>query len=80
MALDAAYAKNLAAKAGPADDDEMVALGGDDDMDMKSEPDSDADDAVAQSAFDDFARAAGFKPSPKAYSALKELIDACMKG
>lgn len=72
---DMSYGKMLARKAPPPD--AMDALGGDDDND--TEPDEDGDDAAAASAFDDFAKAAGFKPSPAAYSALKELIRYCMK-
>lgn len=78
MALDAAYAKNLAAKAPMEEDAEMTALGGPDEA--KEPEDEDANAAVSQSAFDDFAKAAGFKASPGAYAAFKEAVHACMKG
>lgn len=80
MALDAAYAKNLAAKAPMEDDSDMVALGGAGDDEGAEGEDEDANAAVSQSAFDDFAKAAGFKASPGAYAAFKEAVHACMKG
>jgi hypothetical protein len=55
----------------------MEALGGEDD-EMEA-PDEDADMAVEASAFEDFARAAGFKSSPAAYSAFKQAVRACVK-
>lgn len=75
MAFGSAYARNLARSAPEPDAmDEM-----DDDAEAEGTP-KDADDPVAMSAFEDFAKAAGIKATPAAYSALKELIHACMKG
>jgi len=74
MAMGPSYGKALARKAAPPD--AMEALGDEpDDM----EPDDDGDDVEEQSAWEDFARAAGIKPSPAAYSALKELIRICSR-
>lgn len=42
-------------------------------------PDEDADDAALQSAYADFARAAGIKQSPATLSALQEIIRLTMK-
>lgn len=77
MAMGPSYARDLARRAPPPD-----AL---DDMEPDADeeggpPDEDADDAVEASAFDDFAAAAGFKSTPKAYAAFKEAVRACMKG
>lgn len=72
--MDPSYGKSLARKAPPPD--AMEALGDEPD---DTEPDDDGDDAEAQSAFEDFAKAAGIKAGPGAYSALKELIKLCMK-
>lgn len=70
------YGSMLARKAPPPDAmDDMEP----DDDEMGGPPDEDADDAVEASAFDDFARAAGFKASPAAYAAFKEAVRACMK-
>lgn len=77
MALGPSYGRDLARRAPPPD--ELDALGADDDEDAAEEPDEDADDAVEASAFDDFAAAAGFKSTPKAYAAFKEAVRACMK-
>ena len=49
------------------DDDEY---GGDD------SEDGDADEAVAESAYEEFARLAGFKPSPETFAAFKEAVRA----
>lgn len=71
------------AKKGP---DPAAALGlGDDEAEaepMEAEPaeDEDVKGAVAASAFQDFADAAGFKNTPAAYAAFKEAVHACMKG
>lgn len=73
MALGTAYAKSLARKA-PAPD-AMDALSVDpDEPDADDAPDEDADDAALQSAYADFAAAAGIKASPKTLSALQEII------
>lgn len=78
MAFGSAYARNLARSAPePGAMDEMDEM--DDDAEAEGTP-KDADDPVAMSAFEDFAKAAGIKATPAAYSALKELIHACMKG
>lgn len=76
----ASYGTSLARKSAPPD--AMVALGGDDEEEAEETeaPDEDADAAVAASAFEDFAKAAGFKSSPAAYAAFKEAVHACMKG
>lgn len=79
MAIGSSYARDLAKKAPPPDAMEALGMGGDDEMAEGEAPDEDADNAVAQSAFDDFARAAGIKAGPGAYAALKEMIHACMK-
>jgi hypothetical protein len=72
MALGSAYAKNLARKPAP---EGMDALDAEPDEDEAGgPPDEDADDAAAMSAYEDFARLAGFKPDPKTFAALKELI------
>lgn len=75
MALGDSYARDLVRRgpsAPPMEDDV--------DMDAEDEGASDDKDPVAMSAFEDFAKAAGIKSTPQAYSALKELIHACMKG
>jgi hypothetical protein len=74
MAMGPSYGKALARKSAPPD--ALEALGDEPD---DSEPDDDGDDAEEQSAWEDFARAAGIKPSPAAYSALKELIQICSR-
>lgn len=81
MAIGSSYARDLAKKAPPPDAMEALGIGDDDEaMEMEGPAeDEDADAAVAQSAFDDFARAAGIKAGPGAYAALKEMIHACMK-
>ena len=78
MALGSSYARSLAEKASPPS--EMEALGMGPDEEMAEGEDEDADAAVSLSAFEDFAKAAGFKSSPAAYAAFKEAVHACMKG
>lgn len=73
----ASYGASLARKAPPPD--AMEALG-EEPEEAAEESDEDANAAAARSAFDDFAKAAGIKASPGAYSALKEMIKLCMKG
>ena len=70
MAFGDSYSRDLVKRAPPIDDV-------DDDAEDEGTPDD--TDPVAMSAFEDFARAAGIKATPQAYSALKELIHACMK-
>jgi len=71
------YGKMLARKAPPPD--EMDAL--EPDADEAGGPaDEDADDAALQSAYSDFAKAAGIKESPATLSALQEIIRLTMKG
>jgi len=69
------YGKALARKAPKPD--MMIALEAEpeegDDMEA---PDEDADDAVAMSAYEDFARLAGFKAAPATFQAFKELVRA----
>ena len=66
------YARSLASKAPPPD--ELEALGGED---MAEEADEDAETAQFDSAFNDFASAAGFKSTPEAKAAFKELVSYC---
>lgn len=80
MALGSSYARSLAEKASPPSEMEALGMSPDDEMAEGEAPDEDADAAVSLSAFEDFARAAGFKSSPKAYAAFKEAVHACMKG
>jgi hypothetical protein len=75
MAIGGGYGASLARRLGPDPMDDMEP----DDDEEGGPPDEDADDAVEASAFDDFARAAGFKNSPAAYAAFKEAVRACMK-
>lgn len=70
MALGKVYAESLAKKAPPPD--KLEALGGDDDEAMPD--DEDGDQAAAMSAYEDFARLAGFKASPETFAAFKELV------
>lgn len=65
------YGKMLARKAPPPMEPDADESGG--------PPDEDADDAAEMSAWEDFARAAGIKATPEAYSALKELISICSR-
>lgn len=69
------YARELAKK-GPKPDP-LEALGAEPEEEAEM-PDEDGDEAAAASAFDDFAKAAGFKASPAAYAAFKEAVSACM--
>jgi len=62
----------LAAKAPPPD--EMEALGAESDDEEGPVADEDADEAQLQSAYADFARAAGIKQSPATLRALQEII------
>ena len=72
MALGSSYAKSLASKAPPPD-----ALAALDAEPMEAEaPDEDADAAVAMSAYEDFARLAGFKPTPATFAAFREAVKA----
>lgn len=71
--IDNEYAKSLAAKAPPPD--ELEAMGPMEEG--EDEAAETADDAAFSSAFDDFAAAAGFKPTPAAKAALKDLIRYC---
>jgi len=78
MAMGSSYGAGLARKAPPPD--AMEALGAEPDEDEAGGPDDeDADDAAEMSAWQDFAKAAGIKPSPAAYDALKELIRICSR-
>lgn len=75
----ASYGQMLARKAPKPD--AMEALGEEpDNPGPAEEEDEDANNAAAASAFDDFAKAAGFKGSSAAYRAFKEAVHACMKG
>lgn len=50
---------------------------GDDEYGGESESeDEDAGEAVAMSAYEDFARLAGFKPSPETFAAFAEAVRA----
>lgn len=73
MAMGPSYGKALARKAPPPD--AMEALG---DSPDDSEPDGGDDDVEAQSAYEDFARLAGFKADPKTFAAFKELVNLIM--
>jgi hypothetical protein len=72
------YGKSLARKSAPPDPMEALGVGGEEDEEMLEgeAPDEDANDAVAMSAYQDFARAAGFQPKPATFEALKSLIRA----
>lgn len=73
------YGKSLARKAPPPD--AMDALG-DDEGDEPGEgtPEEESEDeAEEMSAWHDFAKAAGIKATPAAYSALKDLIRICAR-
>jgi hypothetical protein len=72
MALGPAYARSLARKAPEPDIMEsMEALDAEPDVEA---PDEDADEAQLQSAYEDFAAAAGIKKSPATLRALQEII------
>ena len=75
MPIGGGYGESLARRMGPVDDMDMEP----DEDEAGGPPDEDADDAVEASAFDDFAKAAGFKSTPDAYAAFKEAVRACMK-
>jgi hypothetical protein len=78
MAMGPSYGKALARKAAPPD--RLEALVAEPDADEAGGPsDADSDDPEEMSAWEDFARAAGIKPSPAAYDALKELIRICSR-
>lgn len=70
------YGKMLARKAPPPDEMDMEP----DADEMGGPADEDADDAALQSAYSDFAKAAGIKESPATLSALQEIIRLTMKG
>lgn len=73
------YAKDLAKKAPKPD--AMAALMVEPDEDDEAEmPDEDGDQAAAMSAYEDFARLAGFKASPQTFAALKEVVRLITKG
>jgi len=72
VALGPEYARNLARKAPKPDMMEaMEALDAEPDVEA---PDEDADEAQLQSAYADFAQAAGIKQSPATLRALQEII------
>ena len=74
MALGSSYARSLAQKAPKPDMMEaMEALDAEPDPEMET-PDEDADEAQLQSAYEDFAAAAGIKKSPATLRALQEII------
>ena len=69
------YGKALARKAPKPD--MMIALEAEPDEDEAGgPPDEDADDAVAMSAYEDFAKLAGFKPTPETFNAFREAVKA----
>jgi hypothetical protein len=72
VALGSEYARSLARKA-PAPD-VMEALEAEPEMDEAEPADEDADEAQLQSAYADFAAAAGIKKSPATLRALQEII------
>jgi len=72
MAIGSEYARALARKA-PAPD-AMDALDAEPEMDEAEPADEDADEAQLQSAYAEFAKAAGIKASPRTLSALQEII------
>ena len=77
MAFGTSYGKALARKAPPPD--RLEALGEPDADEEGGPTDADSDDPEEMTAWEDFARAAGIKPSPAAYDALKELIRICSR-
>lgn len=78
MALGPEYARSLAKKAPKPD--AMAALMVEPDEEETEAPDEDGDQAAAMSAYEDFARLAGFKASPQTFAALKEVVRLIAKG
>ena len=74
MALGSSYAKSLASKAPPPD--ALAALDAEPMGEMMEDEDEDADAAIAMSAYEDFARLAGFKPTPATFAAFREAVKA----